>query len=52
MRFMSNTRQYSFWYLVIRHQNPFTTITHFSTISYPTSTLTGDATSRVLKTQD
>ena len=31
---MSNTSQYSFFYLVIRHQDSFSTILHFSTISY------------------
>ena len=31
------TLRYSFFYLVIRHQNPFTTVTQFSTIFYPAS---------------
>ena len=35
---MSNTPQYSFLYLSIRHQNLFATVTLLFTISYPGST--------------
>ena len=36
--FMWNTLKYSFLHLVMRHQYPSVTITHFSTISYHIST--------------
>ena len=37
-KMLQNTAQYYFLYLVIRHQNPFSTVTHFITICYPAST--------------
>ena len=43
--FMSNTPQYSFLYLIIRHQSPFSTIINFTTILYPNSTKLSNKTS-------
>ena len=51
---MSNTPQYSFLYLIIRHQSPFSTIINFTTILYPNSTKLSNKTSMMkssLKTQ-
>ena len=45
--FMSNTPKYSFLRLVMWHQYPSATITHFSTISYHISTQIPSKTSLV-----